>query len=609
MESRSGSNPEFDWRSEQSAQKRDLSRFGAELGRVLSLRAGVPAVRQTSARLRDRWEQLIRRLEGRWARGGDLWDRHAEQGEHLRRDSGVLETLIEYVEQLAAAGDVDQILLVTLQAVARAIACEGAMIYLADWGGQPRWQATQRRRGRFWPPAADRELCEEIARGAHAGRRITIEGRPVKAGPQEQNRTAHWLGVGIHHGADAYGAIVIGSAATAEPFTEEEAVCLERVARFLAHALAARLGIGVRPALGVGTRPEGFEHLWGESSLFRQALALAMRFAQADSPVVIEGEMGTGRQTLARAIHRRSRRAERPFVVFRGSDLPEDVVARGLFGEMSVAPDGQKSENPGDLEMAEGGTLFIDDLAALDSLLQVRLLRVLSERVYERVGDRSPRHADVRLIMATSVPIEGLMSQGRLRQDLYYQITAARLSLTPLRERGGDAVELARRFAIAAGQKVGKSISGIDAEAARLLAAAPLPGNVRQLMQVVERAVLLATGPVITAADLPRDMTGRMATSPLEVGAWTEQATRAVRQAGEAGHAGDYGQFRRARKLGIVALDAAFTASVLKAVGRHPSRAARHLGIHRAQWWRLWHGAQETGATPAPRDGADGDKS
>jgi len=600
MDQRPTSMPEFDWRSEQSAQKRDQARFGTELERVLSVRGATPGLRQAAARLRERWDHLLRRVEGRWARGSDAWDHQVEQMERLRNDRAILEALAEYDEQ-RHTGDLEHLLHVTLRAIVRSIPRDGAMVVLTDVGGQMRQAATERRRGQWWPRAADRELAQQLAAGAREGRRIVIEGRPVKGGPRESGRITHWLAVPAVHGADSYGAVVVGRTSAEEPFNEDNREVLARIGRRLGASLAARVGVGARPSLGAGQKTEGFEHLWGEAAALRQAVALAARFALADCPVTIEGEMGTGRETIARAIHRRSARASGPFIVFRGAGLAGDDVARGFFGVTQMNADGKAVENPGDVELAKEGTLFIDDLAVFDMPLQGRLLRLLEEGTFERVGDRTPRQANVRLICASTGDLASAVSREELRSDLYYQITAARLALPPLRERGSDVVELARRFAIAAGQRAGKRIEGIDAEAARLLAAAPFPGNVRQLAQVIERAVFLAAGPLVTALDLPREIASRAVAPSLDSAGWVEQAGRAVRQAADAGQAGDWRQFHRARKLAELALAGAFAGAVMKAVGRHASRAARHCGIHRAQWWRLWRQVQG----PPARDGVD----
>jgi len=579
--------PSFDWRAEQGAQKRDLARFAAEVTHAITLRGGGPAARQLGERVRERWDQLIRRLEGRWARVSEISDRQSELVERMATERTVLEALLSFDEALVPQSDIDSILAATLTAVGRSVPRDGALVYLSDVRGQPRRLATERRKGRSWPPAGDQDLCEQVLHGASDGRRIIIEGRPVKSTPREAHRVAHWLAVGVTYGAENYGAITVGRTSTEEPFTEENAEVLERVGRRLGMALASRLGTGARPAAGGIAKPAGFEHIWGEAPTLRRAIDLADRVAKADTPVVIEGEMGTGRETLARAIHKRSARKDGPFVVFRGSDLPEDTVARGLFGV---------GDQPGDLELAQGGTLFIDDLGAIDLALQVRLIRLLREAVYERVGDRTPRSADVRLIIASIENVDEDLARGRLRSDLYYHITVGRIALPPLRERGQDIVELARRFAIHSGQKTGKPIEGIDQEAARLLESATLPGNVQQLAQVIERAVLLATGTLVMASDLPREIAARTTASGIDTSVWTQQAAAAARQAGEAGQSGDYRLFRRARKLAQGALDAAFANAVLRAVGRHPSKAASHCGVHRAQWWRLWRSVRESGA-------------
>ncbi len=198
-------------------------------------------------------------------------------------------------------------------------------------------------------------------------------------------------------------------------------------------------------------------------------------------------------------------------------------------------------------------------------------------------------------MIATTENVDDELTRGRLRSDLYYLITAGRIALPPLRERGNDIIELARRFAIGIGQKSGKRLEGIDLEAARLLESAPWPGNIQQLAQVIERAALIAKGPLITAADLPREISARAVASGVDTAVWNQQAAAAIRQASEAGQSGDYRLFRRARRLAQSALDAAFAHAVLRAVGKHPSKAANHAGMHRAQWWRLWRSVREIG--------------
>lgn len=589
--------PPFDWRAEESAQKRDLARFAGEMLRAITQRGGAASARQMGERVRERWDQLIRRLEGRWARGSEVWDHQSEEIERLRSERSLLEALLTLDESLSAESDVDVMLLATVRTLSRTVSCDGALVHIADAAGEPRRKSTERRKGRPWPSSADSDLCELIINGASEGRRIAIEGRPVKNSPRDPHRVSHWLAMGITNKSDTYGAIVVGRTSSDEAFSEEQAEAIEKIGQHLGRALTARLGARARTVPGAGTKPTGFESIWGESPSLRRAIDLAEKLASAETPIVLEGEMGTGRETLARAIHKRSPRAKGPFVVFRGSDLPEDTVARGLFGSVTTGPDGRTSSQPGDIELAEGGTIFIDDLSAIDLALQVRIIRLLSEGIFERVGDRTPRHAYIRLMVATTENVDDDLARGRLRSDLYYQITAGRITLPPLRERGSDIIELARRFAIGLGQKMGKRLEGIDLEAARALEAAPWPGNIQQLAQVIERAALVAKGPLITSGDLPREITARAIATSVDTSVWNQQAVAAIRQAGEAGQSGDYRLFRRARRLAQNALDAAFAHAVLRAVGKHPSKAANHAGMHRAQWWRLWRAVREIGGT------------
>jgi len=599
MDNRSPLDPGFDWHTERTSQLRDMSRFSSELERALSLRSRNPSVRASAERLREQWERLKRRIDGRTARLNDQWDRQSDEMERLRLECERLLALVELDEQLGASEDLDGLMQVTLRCVARSLACDGALIVLYDVAGQTWRSATPRHRGgrgRLWPAAADRELADSLASGARSGRHINIEGRPVGTGPRERGRAAHWLAVPVAYDDEIYGALVTGRPLTESGFATDDETALAAVTRRLARVLAARIGVSARPVTGAGPKPEGFDQLWGQAPAFKQALALAANYALSDTPILIEGESGTGRESLARAVHRRSARANRPFVVVETADLPEQVVADTLFGVTTTSPDGNVNDRPGDLEMADGGTLFLDEVTALGPVLQVRLLRYLREGTFERSDDRTPRSADVRLILSTTHDLDRAIADGRMRQDLYYLITVARLTLPPLRERGADIVELARRFAQRAARKAGKTIDGIDVAAAHLLGNASYPDNVRQLAQIIERAVLLSQGPLITTADLPDPMpgaTGQRHTVGEQ--SFVSAASQSVRAAAAAGINGHYAKLKAAKKRAIDAIERAFVESVVETVGPNASRAARHCGIHRAQWQRLAHTKSRAG--------------
>lgn len=578
---------DFDWHAERTSQLRDLSRFGGELDRTLSLRSRTPSVRSAAARIREQWERLKRRLDGRSARFGDQWDRLLENADQVRRERDRLSALTELEERLSSELELDAILEETLNCTRESLACDGAMIVLQEVGGRAVHRATERRKGRAWPVAADRELADMLAAGVRSDQRITIEGRPVGSGPRERGRAAHWLAVAVGHESEHYGAIVAGRPAAETGFMPEDGDALAAITKRLGRALASRIGVGARPVLGAGPKPEGFEQLWGESSVFKRALALSANYALSESPVLIEGEPGTGRETVARAIHKRSPRSSGRVIVTRVADLPEEIVSRQLFGVHIVTPDGITIDRPGDIELAEGGTLVIDEVTALNAVHQVRLIRLLQEGEFERDGDRSIRRADVRLIVSTSQDIDRAFSEGRLRQDLYYLITVARVALPPLRERGSDIVELARRFAQAAARKHNKPVEGIDVAAAGILSNARFPGNVKQLAQVIERAVLLAHDPLISPQDLPDAMADIAPVTGTDANVWMTRAVEAVRAAAGAGRSGDYRALKRAKQDIVTAAEGAFVDAVVATVGWAPSRAARHCGLHRAQWQRL----------------------
>jgi DNA-binding NtrC family response regulator len=605
MDNRSPSDAGFDWHIERTSQLRDMSRFSGELDRALSLRTRTPSVRASAARLREQWERLKRRIDGRTARLNEQWDSRSDEVERLRLERERLLALVELDDHLAASDDLEAVLLETLRCVSRSLACDGVLIVLYDVAGQTWRSATPRYRGgrgRLWPAAADRELADSLAAGARTGRCINIDGRPVGTGPRERGRAGHWLAVPVAYEDEFYGAVVTGRPITESGFAHDDEDALAAITRRLARVLAARIGVSARPVTGAGPKPEGFDQLWGQSAAFKQALALAANYALSDAPILIEGESGTGHESLARAIHRRSARAARPFVIVEAADLPEQVVADSLFGVTSTGPEGTVIERPGDLEMAEGGTLFLDEVAALGPVLQVRLLRYLREGTFERNEDRTPRKADVRLILSTTRDLDREVGDGRMRQDLYYLITVARLWLPPLRERGSDVVELARRFAQRVARKAGKAIDGIDVAAAHLLAAASYPDNVRQLAQIVERAVLLSKGPLIVTADLPDPMPGTAGQRPTagEV-SHAAAASQSVHAAVTAGVSGHYAKLKAAKKRAITAVEQAFVESVVETVGPNSSRAARHCGIHRAQWQRL----AQAGTDTAPKKDRD----
>ncbi|HEX9943037.1 MAG TPA: sigma 54-interacting transcriptional regulator [Thermoanaerobaculia bacterium] len=241
----------------------------------------------------------------------------------------------------------------------------------------------------------------------------------------------------------------------------------------------------------------------GESPRMQEIGRLLARVAPTDSIVLLRGESGTGKEVAARALHRGSRRAHRPFVAINCATLSETLLESELFGHEKGAFTGAVERKTGKIEAAEGGTLFLDEVGELPPRLQAKLLRVLQEREYERVGGTRPLKADVRVIAATNRDLEKAIREGSFREDLYYRLNVISLTLPSLRERREDIPLLASHFAALFSRQLGRRIVGFTSEARACLLRYGWPGNVRELANAVERALVLGEGELIRPEDLP----------------------------------------------------------------------------------------------------------
>jgi two-component system, NtrC family, response regulator PilR len=249
----------------------------------------------------------------------------------------------------------------------------------------------------------------------------------------------------------------------------------------------------------------------GKSQAMRNVLELATRIAAAKTTVLITGESGTGKERVARAIHERSERASGPFLVVNCGALPEALMESELFGHEKGAFTGAANKNLGLFRQAEGGTVLLDEVGELPLNLQVKLLRVLQERRVRPVGAAQEVPVDVRVLAATNRDVEADVASGKFRQDLYYRLNVIRLRLPPLRERPEDVPLLAERFIQRFAAEMGKDVVGFTPEGLRSLTAYGFPGNVRELENVIERAVALSASRVIGLGDLPESISGHAA--------------------------------------------------------------------------------------------------
>jgi len=234
-----------------------------------------------------------------------------------------------------------------------------------------------------------------------------------------------------------------------------------------------------------------FEEIIGTSPALHAVLALVAKVAPTDSTVLITGETGTGKELIARAIHKRSPRAARAFVSVNCAAIPPSLIASELFGHEKGAFTGALQRRVGRFELADGGTLFLDEVGELPVETQIALLRVLQEREFERIGGSQAIAVDVRVIAATNRDLEAAIAAGAFRSDLFYRLSVFPLEMPPLRARQDDIPLLVEYFIHRYARKAGKTIRGINAKTLELLRSYPWPGNIRELQNVIERSVIV----------------------------------------------------------------------------------------------------------------------
>ncbi len=260
----------------------------------------------------------------------------------------------------------------------------------------------------------------------------------------------------------------------------------------------------------LSSKLEGLTHfgeLTGQSEEMRAVYQIIEAVAPSTASVLIFGESGTGKELVARAIHAKSERAKGPFFALNCAALPKDILENELFGHEKGAFTGSTNEKPGAFEMADGGSIFLDEIAEMPSDIQVKLLRALESRTIRRLGGKKEIEVDIRIVAATNRDLQKALSENDLREDLYYRLAVVELFLPPLRERVGDIKLLANEFLVRFAEQNAKPMSGFDDAAWEWILSYNWPGNVRELKNAVERAVIMSRGDKIKAADImPRHL-------------------------------------------------------------------------------------------------------
>ncbi|MHC4972347.1 MAG: sigma-54-dependent transcriptional regulator [Planctomycetota bacterium] len=290
----------------------------------------------------------------------------------------------------------------------------------------------------------------------------------------------------------------------------EKPVKMRDVKKAAARALETRRLVIENRRLRADLRgKEELSRIIGRAPVFREALAVVEQVAPVKSTVLLTGESGTGKEVFAHAIHRLSPRKDGPLIKVHCAALAEGLLETELFGHEKGAYTGAVSSRKGRFELADGGTLFLDEIGEIPHTTQVKLLRVLQDGEFERVGGNDTIRVDVRLIAATNADLNREVAEGRFREDLFYRLNVITIEIPPLRARHEDIPLLVQHFIENIAKHSGKRVKGITPEALDRLMAGEWPGNVRELENVIERAVVLATGDLITEADIPRAEEGK----------------------------------------------------------------------------------------------------
>jgi transcriptional regulator with GAF, ATPase, and Fis domain len=253
-------------------------------------------------------------------------------------------------------------------------------------------------------------------------------------------------------------------------------------------------------------KPSMFEEIVGTSPPLQRVLSLVSKVAPTDATVLVTGETGTGKELVARAVHRRSKRGSRAFVTVNCAGIPRDLIASELFGHEKGAFTGATQQRLGRFELANGGTIFLDEVGELPAETQIALLRVLQEHEFERVGGNRRIRADVRVIAATNRDLQAAIGNRSFRSDLFYRLHVFPLEVPPLRERKEDIPLLVEYFIDRYAQKAGKNITRVSRKTLELLQSYPWPGNIRELQNVIERSIILCETDIFSIDEnwLPR---------------------------------------------------------------------------------------------------------
>ena len=435
------------------------------------------------------------------------------------RDSGPVEELFLATARIGSSEDPESLLRTMLDAAVDIFRAERGLVQIRDDDGSFR---TVLARG-LDPEGEEAAASQTVARqAARSGRPIVLAnshqdaaGAAVEAPSIEATAARSILCAPLLEGQEAVGVVYLDGMASERLYGPRDLELLETFALHVASAFTASRGraraerraqrleqLQRRTEQDQGRDPD---HLVASSPAMKQVLEQVRAVAARDTTALLLGESGTGKELLARAIHELSPRRAGPFVPVNCMALVAEIAASELFGHEKGAFTGAEASRVGRFELAEGGTLFLDEVGELSPEMQVRLLRVLQERCFERVGGSRAVQVDVRVVAATNRDMPRAIAQGSFREDLWYRLNVVAIRVPPLRERPADIPPLVDHFVAHFRARFGRALEGPGGDLMQRLRSYPWPGNVRELRNVIERAFVLETGEALSEASLPAE--------------------------------------------------------------------------------------------------------
>jgi len=488
-----------------------------------------------------------------------------------------LAPLVEVTQLLMSTIEPEDLLTAILQAAIGLFAVEGCSIGLLDDTAQHLVFAAMAGKARVaeFRISVDQGIAGWVARTGQGvvSNDVTQDPRFYSGIDQQTGfRTRSILCAPVKQHNQLIGVIEALNTTHPEGFTENDLQFLLAFGGLAATAISrAKAFVAVRNANVVFQErvQDRYRLVAGPSAAMQEVLRVAHAAAATRTTVLLLGESGTGKEVVAHAIHQWSPRAEHPFVAVNCTALTPELLESELFGHERGAFTGAVAQKKGKFELAEGGTLFLDEIGDLAPPLQVKLLRVLQEKEFQRVGGTKDIRVDVRVIAATNRDLRQAIQKGAFREDLYYRLNVVALTLPALRERPEDIPVLASHFVDHYCRELKRAPMGIAPSAAACLRAYPWPGNVRELQNTIERAVVLSPGPEITVADLPLET--------------RQQSSHAASAPGQSELPDDALPLADA----IAALTRARVGKALQLAAGNQTRAAQHLGLTQSHLSRL----------------------